>query len=72
MWPLQVKKLELEIKKLERENADHTKRSSQELSSMLRSPVVQSAVRELKRNPIKPHKLRIYVGRKLVGRSDVT
>src|SRR3974377_50109 len=26
MWPLQVKKLELEIKKLERENADHTKR----------------------------------------------
>jgi hypothetical protein len=63
MWPLQKRKLQLEIKKLERETSDLRQPSFEQILAALKSPAVQSAVRQLDQNPIKPSDLTVKIKR---------
>jgi len=63
MWPLQKKKLQLEIKKLEKETSNLRQPSFEQILAALKSPAVQSAVRQLEQNPIKPSDLRVKIKR---------
>ena len=64
MWPLQKRKLELEIRKLERETSDLRQPSFEQILAALKSPAVQSAVRQLEQNPIKPSDLSVKIKRR--------
>lgn len=63
IWPLQKKKLELEIEKLEYEK--RLRADADRLETVRRDPHVYSATGQLKKNPLKPTSVGIRVDRQV-------